>query len=159
MHKPNALSRRPTFSFESHTHLRRDPILEKVLIAAGRAAPNLSRSAEPLVPQDFRQRYAFVPASSSNPIVISSCSPGYSGRSRQTKSLLPSSPVLGNANLASTMRIQWMPDRVRDSNTSVLFSAKFMQEPCAKSLKKPTSCTTLFCLIICNRTELTSQRL
>lgn len=42
----NHTLKKTDFSFEFHTHLRRDPILENVLITAGKAAPNLSRSTE-----------------------------------------------------------------------------------------------------------------
>lgn len=45
------------------------------------------------------------------------------------KPLLGSSSFVGNANLASTIRMQNMPERVKDSKTSVPFMMKFIQEP------------------------------
>ena len=45
------------------------------------------------------------------------------------KSLLGSFSFFGSANLASTIRMQNMLERVKDSKKSVPFMMKFMQEP------------------------------
>lgn len=77
----------------------------------------------------------------------------------QMKLSVGSSSFFGNANLASTMRMQNMLERFKDSKTSVPFMVKFMHDPWLKSLKNVTSRTVLSYLIICKRAKLASHRL
>jgi len=97
---PSRRTQSPSIDIAFH-YLRSDAILDILLTGAGSASANLSLSAVWSAYQTPKNIRADVPCSLSNPIVISSCSLGYSGVSRQTKSLVWSSSPFGKANLAS----------------------------------------------------------
>lgn len=73
---------------------------------------------------------------------------GYSGISKQTKSADASLSFLGKANLASTKRIQNLPERMKLSMLSVPLRTQFMHLPCGKSLKNANSWKTFSCRTI-----------